>query len=127
MGKFTHFARLRVGPYPSHTRTGGTPAPCAGWEPAVDIFDRAGDIVVVVELPGCDAEQFRVSVENNELIIKGVRSRRVPEGVRGVLQLEIPHGEFVRQIRLGPGFSRSRIKAEYADGFLTIVLPRRGA
>ena len=125
MSKFTHFARLATVRVPTHARTGGSSGQCAGWEPATDIYERARDVVVVVELPGCDGDRIQVTVERHVLHIKGIRARRVPEGARGVQQLEIPHGAFERTIPLGPGFDHEGIEAVYADGFLTVTLPRR--
>lgn len=91
----------------------------------MDVYDRSHDVVVVVELPGIEGDRIEVKVEKQILQIKGMRKRCVPDGARGVRQLEIPYGAFARQVRLGPGFNADGMRVEYADGFLTITVPRR--
>ena len=125
MNRYTHFARLGAVHPSSRARTGGGQGLYAGWEPAMDVYDRKKDVVIVLEMPGCDGDRIEVTVEKQILLIKGVRERRVPEGAQGVQQLEIPYGAFVRQVRLGPGFNADGIQAEYSGGFLTITVPRR--
>lgn len=126
MSNYSHFARFGIVRTPGLVRTGGgAGGPCAGWEPAIDIFERPQDLVIVVELPGCDGEAIEVTVERNTLQIRGNRTKRVPKGTLGVHQMEIPYGEFERQVPLAPGLDVDAVEAVYREGFLTVTIPRR--
>jgi HSP20 family protein len=74
--------------------------PCATWEPPVDVFENGRDLLIVVALPGVEAQDLEVSAEAQTLRIAGVR--RLPAVVHraAVHRMEIPHGRFERRIRL---------------------------
>ena len=78
------------------------PAP-ATWEPPIDVFEDEREIVVVVAMPGVDAERVQVAHEAGALVVRGARPLPF-RGARGRLrQLEIPYGAFERRIALPPG------------------------
>jgi len=78
------------------------PAP-ATWEPPIDVFEDEREVVVVVAMPGVDAERIQVAREAGALVVRGARPLPF-RGARGRLrQLEIPYGAFERRIALPPG------------------------
>ena len=102
---------------PRSTRSRG------GFRPAVDLYrrDDPAALVAVVELAGVDPDDVEIAVTDGQLLIAGHRRRRV-EGQR-VLQLEIEHGEFHRQVALPEDIDASAATAHFDRGLLTITLP----
>ncbi|MGI9659639.1 MAG: Hsp20/alpha crystallin family protein [Gaiellaceae bacterium] len=94
-----------------------------GFLPAVDLYRREDPaaVVAVVELAGVDPDDVEIAVADGQLLIAGHRRRRV-EGQR-VLQLEIEHGEFSRQVALPEDVDASAAVASFDRGLLTITLP----
>ena len=93
----------------------------ATWEPPIDVFEDEREVVVVVAMPGVDAERVQVAHEAGALVVRGVRPLPF-RGARGRLrQLEIPYGAFERRIALPPGeFEVGR--PELAQGCLVLRL-----
>ena len=55
-------------------RPGATQARQPVWEPPVDILETEYEVLVLVALPGVDAEQAQAAIEDGELVITGVRT-----------------------------------------------------
>jgi HSP20 family molecular chaperone IbpA len=93
----------------------------ATWEPPIDVFEDEREIVILVAMPGVDAERVQVAHEAGALVVRGVRPLPF-RGARGRLrQLEIPYGAFERRIALPPGeFEVGR--PEFAQGCLVLRL-----
>jgi HSP20 family protein len=91
------------------------------WEPAIDIYDREEEIVVVAELAGVSPE-IEVVVESNTLVIRGER-RETSSGFR-YYQMEIAKGPFERGILLPTAVDAERVQVSYENGLLYIVLPK---
>lgn len=70
------------------------------WEPPCDIIETADEVAMVVALPGVEPGHTQVRVEDDVLVVSGVRP--VPPAYRAaaIHRLEIPHGRFERRIRL---------------------------
>lgn len=94
-----------------------------GFRPAVDVYRREdpAELVAVVELPGVDPADVEIAVADGQLLLAGRRRRRA-EGQR-VVQLEIEHGEFRRQVTLPEDVDASSAAAHFDRGLLTITLP----
>jgi HSP20 family protein len=95
-----------------------------GFRPQADCYrtDDPPAIHVVVELPGVDPEQVQIAVTDRTLVIAGVRERTQLPGSH-VLQMEIEHGQFQRQLALGVDVDTSGATASFARGLLRITLP----
>src|SRR5258705_3230669 len=79
---------------------GSAAAPAASWEPPIDVFESERDLLIVVALPGVDAQDIEISSQAGGFLVAGVR--RLPAAVRGteIVRLEVPQGRFERRIRL---------------------------
>jgi HSP20 family protein len=89
------------------------------WEPPVDIVETESEVLVTIALPGVDAGAVKVSVDNGELSVVGLRRpSSIPRGSI-VHRLEIPYGRFERQIAF-PGMRLRLRQSELADGNLTL-------
>jgi HSP20 family protein len=107
------------------TRT--TPTPKA-FMPTTDVFDRKGDLVVRVELPGVDAgKDVKVSVEEGSLVIAGERRQHGEIREDAYYRMETSYGAFTRRVPLPEGIDEDTITAEYKDGVLEVVVPKAAA
>jgi HSP20 family protein len=103
-----------------------TGASASAFVPAVDIFETSGqDVVVKVDLPGTKREDIKVTFENNVLTIDGERKSESAEGDDRFQRIERAAGTFRRSFTLPATIDGSRVSAGYADGVLTVTLPRR--
>lgn len=94
------------------------------WQPPVDIYQQENALVVVVELPGVQKDQIKVSIDGGVLCITGRRAKQLPQDTRHILQMEIPYGAFSRSVRLPVTTVEDSIEAEYQDGYLTVRIPQ---
>ncbi|MBV9325144.1 MAG: Hsp20/alpha crystallin family protein [Chloroflexi bacterium] len=105
--------------------------PSPVWTPAMDVYETARALVVLLDLAGVDAARTEIRAEPHLLVIRGVRRephvQEKPDERRSYLALEIPYGHFERSVRLPPGLDTSAAHASYRDGLLEIALPKRTA
>lgn len=94
------------------------------FEPAVDIFDEEGAIVLVVEVPGMTSEDLQVQVEGNLLTLSGERRQEPSQGK--VHRTERAYGAFRRSFTLPKTVDGDAIDASLKDGILTLRLPKKG-
>ena len=94
---------------------------CTVWEPPVDVFEDAREIIILVALPGVAADRLDITLEAGTLVLRA-ESRRPFSGSRGVVRkLEIPYGYFERRIPL-PQISLAIGTHELRDGCLILRL-----
>lgn len=92
------------------------------WQPPVDVYETDTDLVIVIALPGVAADQLRVGVqEDGVLIVSGARALPMEAQAGSILRLEIPHGYFERRIELPRGRFRL-VRQEFTDGCLLLGL-----
>ncbi|HZD02306.1 MAG TPA: Hsp20/alpha crystallin family protein [Actinomycetes bacterium] len=95
------------------------------WVPACDVFARADDLVVQMELPGIDPEKdVQVSVQDGVLCISGERGHDAATEQAGYWRRESSYGAFERGIPLPEGAKAEDITASYDNGVLEIVIPK---
>jgi HSP20 family protein len=92
------------------------------WSPPTDVFETDASFVVRLEVAGMCQSDFSIDVEDNFLIISGIRNE--PSERRTYHQMEIRFGEFSTAIEIPAGADVSKTQADYVDGFLNIVMPK---
>jgi HSP20 family molecular chaperone IbpA len=97
------------------------------WLPDADVFETENGVMVRVELAGVRNEDLRVTVDGPTLRISGVRQVLDRSDVKRLHQMEIATGRFERRVQIPIPFDRDEVSANLADGFLTVVLPRRAS
>jgi HSP20 family molecular chaperone IbpA len=104
-------------------RPGPTQARQPAWEPPVDILETEVEVLVLVALPGVEADSAQAVIEDGDLVIAGTRN--VPEEWRTAVihRLELPQGRFYRRLRL-PAGRYSTVRRAVASGCLVISLQK---
>ncbi len=96
----------------------------ASWMPRADVCETAEGYVVTLELSGVDRDRIDIVVEGAYLTVSGERAEPDQPGCVRWHQMEITHGRFERILALPQEADASGIEATYADGFLSIRIPR---
>lgn len=93
----------------------------ADWTPAADIYETEAGFSIALDLPGIKRDALEIDIDDNRLIIKGVRVVEDTKARRS----ERPRGKFVRTFAVPASVDQAKIGAEYKDGVLQIRLPKR--
>ena len=101
------------------------PLSTTAWNPSVDIFENDNEVVIKAELPGMNAKDIELRLENNVLMLKGERHFEKEAKEENYHRIEREYGSFSRSFALPTAVDSERVTAEYKDGVLKIVLPKR--
>ena len=113
----------RFGNFPG--RLWEAPASTTVWNPAVDIFENDNEVIVKAELPGMEAKDIDVKLENNVVTLRGERRFEKEAKEENYHRIEREYGSFSRAFSLPVTVNAEKVTAEYKDGVLTIVLPKK--
>ena len=96
----------------------------AGWTPTADVREDAKSLMFEFELPGLRPEQVEITADNGVLTVRGEKEERreTEEGRHHIA--ERSYGSFTRSFQLPQGVDEERIEAGFADGVLTVVVPK---
>jgi HSP20 family protein len=92
------------------------------WSPPTDMYETEKTYVARVEIAGMREDDFEVMVENNTLLISGTRPDFMEQ--RAYQQMEIRFGKFSTAVSLPGPIDMEQARAEYKDGFLTVIIPK---
>jgi HSP20 family protein len=92
------------------------------WSPPTDLYERADEYVVSVEIAGMRESDFEVVYENGVLIVSGQRPDAGER--RAYHQMEIHFGKFTSAVALPGPVDLDRAQAEYRNGFVVVKLPK---
>ena len=101
-----------------HTRSGRV------FRPNVDIVEKNDELLLYADLPGADGDSIDINFEEGELSLHAkVQPRQDPDQ-------QYPHqeygiGDFYRTFQISEMIDAGKISAEYADGVLTLHLPKK--
>jgi HSP20 family protein len=95
------------------------------WAPAVDIYEQDGNLVLKAELPGIEPKDVDVRVENNVLTLTGERRFENEVKREQYHRVERAYGRFSRSFTLPNVVDTGNIKAEFREGLLRVVMPKR--
>jgi HSP20 family protein len=95
------------------------------WLPAVDVRETQDALEIQAELPGIDAQDVQLSVENGVLTLKGSRNfEKATEG-QTYHRVERAYGAFERSFTLPTNVNPEKIQAAFRSGVLHLTLPKR--
>lgn len=94
------------------------------WVPAVDIVEEKDRFVIRADVPGVDAADIEVSMDDGVLSISGERRAESREDVDGIKRFERVNGRFYRRFALPETADAEGITAKSANGILDVVIPK---
>ncbi len=94
------------------------------WAPAVDVCEGPSEIVIIVEMPGIDRADVKLSWHEGVLTISGLK-REPDAGAARYHCVERNYGPFRRDIALTMPIEQDKARAELRDGVMRIYLPKR--
>ncbi len=97
------------------------------WHPPTDVLETDHSIVVLVELAGMGNGEINVDLNGRQLTISGIRGLADKYRKYFYHRMEVNYGEFRTEVQLPAAVDPDKVEANYADGLLEIVLPRRMA
>lgn len=96
------------------------------WLPPVDIKENKSSYVINAELPGIKKDNINVDVEDHTLSISAERFNEKEEKQGDSFHtIERAYGKFHRSFSLPQNIDAGNIQADYKDGVLSLVLPKR--
>jgi HSP20 family protein len=99
-------------------------ATTTAWAPALDISERKDAYLVTVELPGVEADDLEITLEDGLLTIQGQRHSTQDSSEQQFHRVERRYGAFRRAITLPAQVQAEQIEASFENGVLQIVVPK---
>ena len=99
----------------------------AGVFPPVNVTQDNDRFYVRAELPGIDPKDLSISAIRNRLSISGAREIAKEHERVSYHRKERAEGSFDRSVTLPSEVDADRVEARYAEGILTVVLPKAEA
>lgn len=101
-----------------------TPA-FAGTVPAVNVVENKEGFRIEVAAPGLQKSDFKLNLEKNQLTISAEKEQKEENANEKYTRKEFKYTSFQRTFTLPNTIDGDRIEANYADGILSIALPKR--
>jgi HSP20 family molecular chaperone IbpA len=101
-----------------------TRAPERFLRPAVNITEEESGLLLAAELPGACKQSLDIRVEKGILTINAPVSRQMPGRT---IYSEFEWAPYYRQFQIPDLIDQSAVKAEFANGVLTLRLPKAEA
>ncbi|MER9211502.1 Hsp20/alpha crystallin family protein [Mesorhizobium sp. M0663] len=100
---------------------GGFSAARVSW-PSIDIADGEKEIRVTAEIPGMDAKDVELLLDDGVLTLRGEKREETEDKDRQFS--ERFYGRFERRIPLGYEVDEDRVNAAFRNGVLSVTLPK---
>ncbi len=94
--------------------------------PQLDIAESDREYVITVEVPGVDEKDVKLSLDDQRLIIEGEKRQENTTEEDRYQRIERSYGSFRRVLDLPVDAKAEDIKASFANGVLTVTVPRSG-
>ena len=92
--------------------------------PAVDVFEDAGGITLLADMPGVPKDRLELKIEGDALLIEGGVQAQTPEGLEAVYaEVRVPR--YRRSFTLSRDLDTARIEANLKDGVLNLRIPKQ--
>jgi HSP20 family protein len=118
---------LETGRRSSTPRVAFLPGRSARAYPLTNVSEDADNVYVQALAPGLDTDKLELTVLGNTLTISGVKKGNPDVKPEAYHRSERAAGRFVRSIELPTEVDNDKVSARYANGLLTITLPRAAA
>jgi HSP20 family protein len=93
--------------------------------PAAELTQTDDAVHLKLELPGIEAKDLDIQVTEKAVAISGERKSETKTEDKGRTRTEFHYGKFQRVIPLPVKIQNTDVKAEYKDGILNLILPKK--
>jgi HSP20 family protein len=93
-------------------------------EPAVDVAESDGEVIVKVEVPGVEKDHLHLTVADDHLTVRGETRKESTEKRKNYYRQEICTGSFQRTVGLPVEVDAAKAHAELKNGVLRIAMPK---
>ncbi|WP_319520272.1 Hsp20/alpha crystallin family protein [uncultured Martelella sp.] len=93
-------------------------------QPATEFVECDGEYRITAELPGMSVDNIDIKLNDGSITIRGEKSEEKKEEKEDYLVSERHYGEFQRTLSLPAGVDADAVKADFANGVLTVTLPK---
>ena len=100
-----------------------TTIPARIFLPTTDIYEASEALTVLVEMPGVEKKNVKISVEDGVLNVRGRLDLTKYQDLTP-LYTEYNVGHYSRSFRLSSKINQNKIGAEMKDGLLSLTLPK---
>ena len=97
------------------------------WAPNLDFSESEKEYIVRLETPGVPKDDLHVNLDGQTLTISGQRDFSNEEKTEEYFWREREQGRFVRSVQLPTMVDAAKVEANYAEGIMTIRLPKNVA
>jgi HSP20 family protein len=94
------------------------------WVPAMDLVESDEQFVLRADLPGLDANDVKIEIEDGVLTVSGERREQHEIKKDGFYRLERQSGAFRRSLTLPQGIDPAAITAGFDKGVLEVRIPK---
>ncbi|MCH7907703.1 MAG: Hsp20/alpha crystallin family protein [Chloroflexi bacterium] len=98
-----------------------------GWGIPLDVVEQDGDLVVSASVPGIEPADIKVNIEDGVLTIRAQMKEETAHAESEYLRRERRTGSFFRAVQLPDTVEQEKVTSEYANGVLTVTLPKSEA
>lgn len=105
------------------SRLGALSGMCTRPFPALNVWEDDRALFVEAEVPGLDMDHLEITVQENELTLKGQRENGTQQHAT-CHRRERSVGSFARTLRLPTEIDADKVQAALSNGVLTITLPK---
>ncbi|MBN4081495.1 Hsp20/alpha crystallin family protein [bacterium AH-315-C07] len=98
--------------------------PRSTWTPAVNVNEDEKHYYIDVNAAGLSKDDFNVEVDKDVLVISGERKTKDESTSDNFTRREFSYGSFKRSFTLPENIKEDKIKADYKDGILSVVIPK---
>jgi HSP20 family protein len=120
--RFPELRRLQDQIEAAFRETARGPAAAESWRPAVDVYEEEDSYGVVYEVPGAEAKELELVIEERSLTLQGEQSTAA---AGGTLRRERKQGRFAVVVRLPGEVEAEQVEAKLSRGLLVVRLGKR--
>lgn len=97
------------------------------FQPRADIEEHTNHFMLSFDLPGMKEDEINIEVKDNSLTVSGERVREnKSDDDKYHKSYERVHGSFMRTFTLPANLNSEEIEANYDDGVLHVLIPKKG-
>lgn len=94
------------------------------WSLAVDIIERDDKYVLRADVPGIEADEIKIEVEDDVLTVSAEHEESEEEEKANYLRRERRYGSASRSITLPKGVTPDQVEATCKDGVIEVSVPK---